>query len=130
MPPYIKRQPSIYVIVAPQTAERGQQPDRCSLIQYHGMRVGGFGFYYSGVDTLTPLLSCRRRCLSVSTLECWLMTPSAYQGRSSPNMTDGDAPTCMQPEGPRVASKRAAFEQIFEGVFFGMRGIALDHFLS
>ena len=43
---------------------------------------------------LTPLPSCRWRSLLSFSLESWLVMPLAYQGMSSPNITDGDAPNC------------------------------------
>lgn len=59
----------------------------------------------ASAPVLTPILPSRRRCLSRITLECWLLTPSAYQGKSSPNMTDGDAPTCSGDQEVRTTGR-------------------------
>lgn len=55
---------------------------------------------------LTILPSGRRRCLALAALVCWLLALLAYQGMSSPNMTDGDAPNCAVGGIDSIASDR------------------------
>lgn len=65
-----------------------------------GRIIGG-----GGVLTLLP--SCLSRSLPLITLECWLLMLLAYHGRSSPNITDGDAPNYKAEKG--LGSDRVAF---------------------